>query len=118
MPQAQVPASEAPKVNYGEEIRKLLDTAFELRTAIESIRPGLTLDTIESADAAGFTSYEVSCPDTEDLGEPLVRALTAASALRLRACSRTEATLEHVFLAATRRSWDATLDDKKTGAKT
>ena len=27
IPQAQVPASEAPKVNYGEEIRKLLDTA-------------------------------------------------------------------------------------------
>ena len=40
MPQAQVPASEAPKVNYGEEIRKLLDTAFELRTAIESIIAG------------------------------------------------------------------------------
>ncbi|MBD4635432.1 CAMP factor family pore-forming toxin, partial [Xanthomonas citri pv. citri] len=40
MPQAQVPASEAPKVNYGEETRKLLDTAFELRTAIESIIAG------------------------------------------------------------------------------
>ena len=40
MHQAQVPASEAPKVNYGEEIRKLLDTAFELRTAIESIIAG------------------------------------------------------------------------------
>ena len=102
------------RVNYRVEVAGEIAT---LRSTIEAIRPGLTLDTIASADPAGFAAYEVSCPDTEDLGEPLVRALAAAPSLRLRACSRTEATLEHVFLAATRRSWDATLDDKKPGAK-
>jgi ABC-2 type transport system ATP-binding protein len=103
------------RVNYRIEVAG--ETAT-LRTAIESIRPGLTLETIESANAAGFAAYEVSCPDTNDLGEPLVRALATVPGLRLRACSRTAATLEHVFLAATRRSWDATLDDKKPGSKT
>ena len=103
------------RVNYRIEVAGEIAA---LRTALATIRPDLALDTIESADTAGFAAYEVSGPDTSDLGEPLVRALATAPGLRLRACSRTEATLEHVFLAATRRSWDATLDDKKPGAKT
>ncbi len=90
----------------------------ELRTTLEAMHPGLTLDTVDQADALGFATYEVSCADTDDLGEALVRTLATTPTLRLRACSRTEASLEHVFLAATRRSWDATLDDKKPGKKT
>lgn len=62
--------------------------------------------------------YEVSSPDSDELGEQLVRALAATPGLRLRSCARTETSLEHVFLAATRRSWDATLEDKKPGANT
>ena len=40
-----------------------------------------------------------------ELGEPLLKALTAG-AYRVRSFSRTEPTLEDVFLAATKRSWD------------
>ncbi len=89
-----------------------------LRGALAALRPGLALDTVDGPDAQGFTTYEVACPDSDDLGEPLVHALAATPGLRLRACARTEASLEHVFLAATRRSWDATLEDKKPGQKT
>ncbi len=101
--------------NYRIEIAGELET---LRAALAALRPGLALDTVEAADPQGFAVYEVSCPDADDLGESLVRTLATAPGLRLRACARTEASLEHVFLAATRRSWDATLEDKKPGAKT
>ena len=47
-----------------------------------------------------------------DLGEKLLQALPAAG-YRVRSLSRTQPTLEDVFLAATRRSWDARLPDKK-----
>ncbi len=89
-----------------------------LRSALAALRPGLALDAVDGPDAQGFTTYEVASPDTDDLGEPLVHALATTPGLRLRACARTEASLEHVFLAATRRSWDATLEDKKAGKKT
>ena len=84
-----------------------------LRSALEAIRPGLTVETLDGPDSSGFASYEVTCPDAEDLGEEILRGLTTAPNLRVRSCARTAASLEHVFLAATRRSWDATLDDKK-----
>ena len=44
------------------------------------------------------------------VGEPLMRALLTQS-YRLRSFSRTQSTLEDVFLAATRRSWDVRSDD-------
>ena len=103
------------RANYRVEVAG----EFELvRAALDSIRPGLGLDTVDTPDSAGFATFEVSSPDSSELGEQLVRALASAPGLRLRSCARTEASLEHVFLAATRRSWDATLEDKKPGAKT
>ena len=51
--------------------------------------------------------------DTEtDLGERLLQGLTAQG-YRVRSFSRIQPSLEDVFLAATRRSWDARLPDKK-----
>ena len=84
-----------------------------LRAALQAIHPGLTVETLDTPDASGFGSYEVTCPDVDDLGESILRGLATSTTLRLRSCSRTATSLEHVFLAATRRSWDATLDDKK-----
>ena len=43
--------------------------------------------------------------DLYELGEPLLRALLAQN-FRVRALNRAHPTLEDVFLAATRRSWD------------
>jgi len=83
-----------------------------VQTAIDRVRPGITLEKGEGPDAAGFISFELICPESDDLGEALLRALAGASELRIRALARTQATLEHVFLAATRRSWDVKLNDK------
>ena len=98
------------RANYRVEVAGEIEA---LRAALAAIRTGLTLETLDGPDSAGFASYEISCSDADDLGEELLRGLTAATGLRLRSCARTAASLEHVFLAATRRSWDATLDDKK-----
>ncbi|MFT3828254.1 MAG: ABC transporter ATP-binding protein [Opitutaceae bacterium] len=101
--------------NYRVEVSGEIDT---LRATLDALHPGLALDVVDVADAAGFATYEITSPDSADLGEQLVRELATTTGLRLRSCARTEASLEHVFLAATRRSWDATLEDKKPGRTT
>ncbi len=98
------------RATYRLEVAGEIDT---LRAAIDAVRPGLTLETIDGPDATGFSVYEVTSLEVDDLGEAILRGLATTSTLRLRSCSRSAASLEHVFLAATRRSWDATLDDKK-----
>jgi ABC-2 type transport system ATP-binding protein len=67
-------------------------------------------------DAAGFRTILVTAGDDTDRGEALLRALPAAG-FRVRALHRRQPTLEDVFLAATRRSWDA-VDRPKTRAAT
>jgi ABC-2 type transport system ATP-binding protein len=57
----------------------------------------------------------LATPHDGDLGERLLQAL-AAKSYRVRALSRVQPTLEDVFLAATRRSWDI-VDLPKAGAR-
>ena len=54
----------------------------------------------------GFRLVKLTTSREDDLGEALLRALLAKN-YRVRALSRRHPTLEDVFLAATRRSWDA-----------
>ena len=63
-------------------------------------------------DADGFRAYTLTTERDDELGEALLRALSAPG-YRLRSLSRAHPTLEDVFLAATRRSWDVTSDDLK-----
>jgi len=57
-------------------------------------------------DADGFRRLQLMTGRDDELGEALLRTF-AGQGLRVRACSRVHPTLEDVFLAATRRSWDA-----------
>jgi ABC-2 type transport system ATP-binding protein len=61
-------------------------------------------------DADGFRTVTLVTQRDDQLGEPLLQALLAEN-LRVRSLSRAQPTLEDVFLAATRRSWD-TVDKK------
>ena len=73
-----------------------------------------TLKTI-SLSEPGSDSFYIATLMTEataDLGEKLLQVLPGQG-YRIRSISRTEPSLEDVFLAATRRSWDARLPDKK-----
>ncbi len=72
--------------------------------------PAIEASAPAEPDAAGFRTATLTTSAEGDLGEALLGGLLAAG-LRVRALSRAHPTLEDVFLAATRRSWDVV--DKK-----
>jgi ABC-2 type transport system ATP-binding protein len=82
-----------------------------LPALLAGVEPSLRIDTAGEPDADGFRRITLTTEQTAELGEPLHRALTAGGAFRLRALSRMNPTLEDVFLAATRRSWDVRSED-------
>jgi ABC-2 type transport system ATP-binding protein len=84
--------------------------AAALAPVLAAFSPPVELSAQEESDPAGFRLATLTTAAEEDLGEPLLRALLAAG-IRVRALSRAHPTLEDVFLAATRRSWDVV--DKK-----
>lgn len=89
------------------------DTAG-LATDLAAIDPGLTLSSLGDRAPDGFVTATVMTAATADLGEKLLLGLPARG-YRVRALGHTQPSLEDVFLAATRRSWDARLPDKKPG---
>lgn len=91
--------------NYEVEIAGDLGDLPSLLTAIE---PTLRVTAETEPDAAGFRHLTLTSDRADELGESLLQAFTRRG-LRLRSLHRAPSTLEDVFLAATRRSWDATL---------
>jgi ABC-2 type transport system ATP-binding protein len=87
------------------------DTAA-LGLQLPGIELGLQVVSQGEPAADGFRVVTLMTNSQEDLGEKLLQALPAAG-YRVRSLSRTQPSLEDVFLAATRRSWDARLPDKK-----
>ncbi len=87
------------------------DTA-SLAVQLPGIALGLQVVSQGEAGPDGFRVVTLMTNAEEDLGEKLLQALPAAG-YRVRSLSRTQPSLEDVFLAATRRSWDARLPDKK-----
>jgi ABC-2 type transport system ATP-binding protein len=64
----------------------------------------ITSETVPSPD--GFKSFVLNADTDEDFSESLLTVLARDERFRLRALSRAHPTLEDVFLAATKRSWD------------
>jgi ABC-2 type transport system ATP-binding protein len=79
--------------------------------------PTLKITATSEPDATGFVTLALSTERTDELGEPLLQSLISHG-FRVRALSRAQPTLEDVFLAATRRSWDAKLAPVATPAGT
>ena len=77
-----------------------------LPAILSAIEPTLSLTDQAEPDAAGFRTIGLTTGRDDELGELLLNALLARN-YRVRALTRTQPTLEDVFLAATRRSWDA-----------
>jgi ABC-2 type transport system ATP-binding protein len=75
-------------------------------TALAGFAPAVGLAAEGPADGDGFRSVTLATESQDELGERLLAALLAAG-LRVRGLARVHPTLEDVFLAATRRSWDA-----------
>ncbi len=86
----------------------LLDVAGDpaaLPAALAAVDPSLAVSATGEPAADGFRRITVTTARHDELGEALLRGL-AGPAFRLRSLHRVEPTLEDVFLAATRRSWD------------
>ncbi|MEO5959698.1 MAG: ABC transporter ATP-binding protein, partial [Opitutaceae bacterium] len=77
-----------------------------LPIALGSLEPTLRISEQTAPDADGFCALTLTTAREDELGEKLLQALLAQN-YRVRALNRTHPTLEDVFLAATRRSWDA-----------
>jgi ABC-2 type transport system ATP-binding protein len=73
---------------------------------LESVEPTLAIGSQTEPAADEFRAMTLTTQRDDELGEALVRALLAQN-YRVRALNRVQPTLEDVFLAATRRSWDA-----------
>jgi ABC-2 type transport system ATP-binding protein len=81
--------------------------AFEmLEHTLLGIDPELRIADQTPPDSTGFRHVTLTTPRNDELGEALLATLVAAG-LRVRGLSRKQPNLEDVFLAATRRSWDA-----------
>ena len=85
-----------------------------LPASLAAVDATLLVATQDEPDADGFCRLALTTDRDDELGEPLLRALLAQN-FRVRALSRTHSTLEDVFLAATRRSWDAVAQPPAAG---
>jgi ABC-2 type transport system ATP-binding protein len=83
------------------------DLATALPEVLAKVEPTLAISEIGAPDAASFRKLTLTTSRDDDLGETLLRALSADTRLRLRALARVHPTLEDVFLAATKRGWEA-----------
>jgi len=83
-----------------------------LALQLPAIDAGLQIVSQGEVSPDGFRAVTLMTNVQADLGEKLLQALPAAG-YRIRSLARTQPSLEDVFLAATRRSWDARLPDKK-----
>jgi ABC-2 type transport system ATP-binding protein len=82
-----------------------------LGAQLKAIEPTLRVASLGDCAADGFCVATLVTESAADLGEQLLAALPALG-YRIRSLGRTQPSLEDVFLAATRRSWDARLPDK------
>ena len=89
-----------------------------VRRALEPLGEGSTVEAAEGTpDGDGFQVVTVQTGAARDHGEQILRLLGAAEGVRVRALTRHQATLEEVFLAATRRSWETTTPLKGDAAR-
>jgi len=90
--------------------------AEKLLSLLSPLEAGLTVGSAEAPDSAGFSRIRLSTQRDDDLGEAMLRLILSEGTLRLRSLTRAHPTLEDVFLAATRRSWDV-VDKTGRGAE-
>ena len=83
-----------------------LGAKSHLSAVLSTVDPSLEITSEGSPDLEGFRTLELSVANDSNCSEPLLKAITADGRFRLRALSRAQPTLEDVFLAATKRSWD------------
>ncbi|GAB5561339.1 MAG: ABC transporter ATP-binding protein [Synoicihabitans sp.] len=85
---------------------EIMAESADLAGVLAAIDDSLAITAETNPDAEGFRTFELSTDHESDFSEELLRALARDERFRLRSLSRANPTLEDVFLAATKRSWD------------
>jgi ABC-2 type transport system ATP-binding protein len=92
--------------------------AAQIEPALAAVDAAFEVTATSGPDNEGFRTFMLTTPTNDDLGEALLRHFASGGEFRVRALSRAHPTLEDVFLAATRRSWDVRVDDiRKAGSR-
>lgn len=78
----------------------------ELSSAIRKIDSAMVVTATNHEEEEGFIKVVLETPRNEDLGEKLLANLHGHPDLRVRSLVRVEPSLEDIFLAATRKSWE------------
>ena len=87
-----------------------------LKGELASLNTALSLESHEPPNRDGYFLARVRADGTEDWGEALLQRLGHHPRFGLRSLIRRTPTLEEVFLAATRRSWDTLLPERNGDA--
>ena len=82
------------------------DIVTALPAVLSQIDPTLQIAEVGEGDADGFSKLMLTSTRDDDLGEAVLRVLSADTSFRVRSLCRIQPTLEDVFLAATRRGWE------------
>ena len=89
----------------------------ELISELRSLDPEMEISALLEMDEDGFQEFSLKTLDLGIAGEQLLQVIQKNSSWVLREIAEVEASLEEIFLAATKRSWEETLSRKpqKTG---
>ncbi len=83
----------------------------KLDELLMGISPQLERTKTDPSDEEGFHRVVVDSQVNDDFGSQIIRKVADCSEVTMRECFRRESDLEDVFLAATKRSWEASLDE-------
>lgn len=103
-----------PKTRYRLQVAGSIDV---LKKEVAGISPDAQVDNSSLLLDDDFQQIYVEADSAEQLSEPLMRALSNCTALRVREIARLQPNLEDIFMAATKRSWDETLAPFKHNGK-
>lgn len=89
----------------------------KMREMLGRICSGVEIVFESKPDSAGYYDYILSTDENSDLGCTLIREFSKDSAFGLREVYHKKPSLEEIFMAATRRSWEQTSELPDTADK-
>ena len=78
----------------------------EFAKVLSSILDDISIKSVSNADVEGYRDYVLKAPVGRDIGAVLISELSKDTRYALRSLSHKKPSLEEIFMAATRRSWD------------
>jgi len=94
---------------------KVRGDTTELTEVLRKLDRQMEVAALVEVDEEGFHDISVKTQDRSITGELLLTAILKRDSWRVREITEVQASLEEIFLAATKRSWEETLSRKPAG---